>query len=81
MNQRKIFLSLPDEDVWMREFYFTFAQVKHKRQAGTTVMRRMALVVRMKLPSNMAAPGRCERSMCVNQVKAVTGLVVNRLRL
>ena len=44
-------------DGWMREFNATFAYVRPNRQAGTTVMRWMALVARMKRPSNMAAPG------------------------
>ena len=41
---------------WMREFNATFAWVRPNRQARTTVMRWMALVARIKLPSNMAAP-------------------------
>ena len=45
------------QDGWMREFNVTFASVRPNRQAGTTVMRRTALVARMKLPSNMAATG------------------------
>ena len=44
-------------DGWMREFNVTFAQVRPNRQAGTMVMRRMALVTRMKLSPNMAAQG------------------------
>ena len=44
-------------DACMREFYITFIFVRPDRPAGTTVMRRVALVARMKLPSNMAAPG------------------------
>ena len=44
-------------DGWLREFNVTFARVRHNRQAGTIVMRRMALAARMKLPSNMVAPG------------------------
>ena len=44
-------------DGWMREFNVTFASVRPNRKAGTTIMRLMALVTRMKLPSNMAAPG------------------------
>ena len=41
----------------MREFNVTFAYVRPNKQAGTMVMRWMALVARMKLPSIMAAPG------------------------
>ena len=37
----------------MREFNVTLAQVRPNRQAGTTVMRRMALMARIKLPSSM----------------------------
>ena len=44
-------------DGWMREFNATFALVRPNRQTGTTVMEQKALVARMKLPSNMAAPG------------------------
>ena len=44
-------------DGWMDELNVTFTKVRPIRQAETTVMRRMALVARMKLPSNMAAPG------------------------
>ena len=44
-------------DGWMREFNATFAKVRPNRQAGTTVMRGMALVARMKHLSNMAALG------------------------
>ena len=42
---------------WMREFNVTFAYVKPHRQAGTMVMRWVALAARMKPPSNMTAPG------------------------
>ena len=38
----------------MRDFYVIFGQV---RWAGTMVMRSMALLARMKLLSNMVAPG------------------------
>ena len=41
----------------MREFNVTFAMVRSNTQTGTTVMRQMAIVARMKLPSIMAAPG------------------------
>ena len=41
----------------MIEFNVTLARVRPNRQAWTTVMRQMALAARMKLPSNMAAPG------------------------
>ena len=44
-------------DGWMREFNITFAQARPNRQAGTTVIREMAIEARMKLPSNMVAPG------------------------
>ena len=42
---------------WMRDFNIAFAQVRPNRQAGTTVMRQMALAARLKLQTNMAAPG------------------------
>ena len=41
----------------MDEFNVTFTYVRFDRQAGTMIMRCMALVARMKLPSNMAALG------------------------
>ena len=41
----------------MREFYITFAWVRPNREAATTVVRRAALVARMKVASNMAATG------------------------
>ena len=41
----------------VREFKVIFALVRPNRLAGTTVMRRIALVARMKLPSNIAALG------------------------
>ena len=44
-------------DEWMGEFNITFTKIRHNRQAGTLVMTWMALVARMKLPSNMAAQG------------------------
>ena len=44
-------------DGWMREFTITSAKLRPNRQPGTTVMMWMALVARMKLPSNMAALG------------------------
>ena len=44
-------------DGWIREFNVTFTQGKPNRQTGTTVMRRMAFVARLKLLSNMVAPG------------------------
>ena len=49
-------------DGWITEFYITFAKVRPNKQAGITVMRRITLVARMKLPSNMAAPGNEPRS-------------------
>ena len=39
----------------MTEFNITFAKVRPNRSAGTMVLRMMALVARIKLPSNMAA--------------------------
>ena len=36
------------------ELNITFAVIGLNRQTGTMVMRQMALVARMKLPSNMA---------------------------
>ena len=42
-------------EICMREFNVTFAQVRPNRQTGTMVMRRMALLARMKLSSYMAA--------------------------
>ena len=39
----------------MREYNATFTEVRPNRQVGTMVMWRMALVARMKLPSNMVA--------------------------
>ena len=44
------------QDGWMREFEITFTEVRPNRQMGTMVMRRMALVARKKLWSNMAVP-------------------------
>ena len=41
----------------MTEFNITFAKVRPNRSAGTMVLRMMALVARIKLLSNMAAPG------------------------
>ena len=43
-------------------FNVTFAMVRLNGKAGTTVMRSMAYVTRMKLPSNMAALGPEVRS-------------------
>ena len=40
----------------MREFNVTFAWVRPNRRTGTTVMMQVALVARIKLPSNMVAP-------------------------
>ena len=34
----------PTTERWLREFFVTFAKVKPDRQAGTTVMRQMAIV-------------------------------------
>ena len=42
---------------WMREFNVTFTYLRPNRQAGTTIMRRMALVARMKRLCNKVAPG------------------------
>ena len=55
LNNRILKVVLPS-DGWMREFNVTLPLVRPNRQAGTTVMRRMAFVDRMKLPSNMTAP-------------------------
>ena len=44
-------------DGWRREFNVTFTQGRLNRQAGTIVMRQMALVARMNIPSNAAAQG------------------------
>ena len=44
-------------DGGMDELNIIFPKVKPNRQAGTLVMKRMALVARMKLSSDMAAPG------------------------
>ena len=41
----------------MREFNFTSVQVRPNRQVGTTVMRQMEPIGRMKLPFNKAASG------------------------
>ena len=40
-----------------KELNATFIQVKPNRQAGKIVMRQIALVSRIKLFSNMTAPG------------------------
>ena len=50
-------MSLLIADGWLREVIITFANLRSNRQAGTMLMRRMALVARMKLSSGMAAPG------------------------
>ena len=43
-------------------FNVTFDMVRLNGKAGTTVMRSMAFVTWLKLPSNMAAPGIAPRS-------------------
>ena len=46
-----------NDDGWMDErVQCNFRLGKGNRQAGITVMRRMALVTRTKIMSNMAAP-------------------------
>ena len=56
----------------MREFNVNFAKVR--RQAGTMVMRLMALVAKMTLPSNKAAPRDFNRRSLYHQASA--GIIV-----